>query len=133
MTVDAGAKEVGVEVEAEAEAEAASPSRSPSFASSWLKTVFRSPAHVDAVLLFYDGRVRFANRTSLARVLRVCHVTARKVAADLLRAGVLKELEVGSSKVVLLNEDSPLTRTLFKFLDELRRVGGDAGANRVEV
>ncbi|RLG39314.1 MAG: hypothetical protein DRN91_00055 [Candidatus Alkanophagales archaeon] len=87
-----------------------------------IKQMFGSPTHVKTILLFYNGGSYFDNITGLTKALGKSHVTVRKVVSDLLKAGILKEVTVGRSRVIKINEDSPYTKALFEFLDKIKEI-----------
>ncbi|RLG34306.1 hypothetical protein DRN98_02705 [Methanosarcinales archaeon] len=49
----------------------------------------------------------------------------RKVVADLLKANILKETDIGTSRVIRLNEDNPYTKALIEFLDTINNIEND--------
>ena len=87
-----------------------------------IKRIFGSPTHVNTILLFYNGGVHFDNITGLTKALGKSHVTVRKVVSDLLKVGILKEVPIGRSRVIKINEDSPYTKALFEFLDKIKAI-----------
>jgi len=98
-----------------------------------IKRIFGSPTHVNAILLFYNGGVYFDNITGLTKALGKSHVTVRKVVSDLLKVGILKEVPIGRSRVIKINEDSPYTKALFEFLDKIKAIEeGKAEKDRIK-
>ncbi|RJS72362.1 MAG: hypothetical protein CW694_03000 [Candidatus Syntrophoarchaeum sp. WYZ-LMO15] len=53
------------------------------------------------------------------------HVTVRKVVADLLKVNILKETDIGTSRVIRLDEDGPYTKALIEFLDKIKNIEND--------
>ena len=91
----------------------------------WMETlrqIFGNSTHLKLLLLFYNDNTYFDNITGLTKKLGKSHVTVRKVVNDLVRAGVLKELDIGKSRVVMLNTDSPCTKAVFQFLSEIEKI-----------
>jgi len=87
-----------------------------------LRRIFGNSTHLKLLLLFYNDNAYFDNITGLTKQLGKSHVTVRKVVNDLVRAGVLKELDIGKSRVVMLNTDSPCTKAVFQFLGEIKKI-----------
>jgi len=81
--------------------------------------IFGNSTHLELLLLFYNDNAYFDNITGLTKQLGKSHVTVRKVVDDLVRAGVLK-VDIGKSKVVMLNTDSPCTKLSFNSWAKLR-------------
>jgi len=98
-----------------------------------IRRIFGSPTHVNTILLFYNGGgAYFDNITGLTRALGKSHVTVRKVVSDLLNVGILKEVPIGRSRVIKINEDSPYTKALFEFLDKIKAIEeGQAEKDRI--
>ena len=76
--------------------------------------------HLQTLLFFYENREFIGNLTGLSERLGWSHVTVRRVVRDLLSLGVLEVLNIGRSKVVRLNKNSPYTQALFEFIDKVR-------------
>jgi DNA-binding GntR family transcriptional regulator len=87
-----------------------------------VEKMFGSSTHIKVILLFYSNGGYFNNITGLAKMLDKSHVTVRKVISDLLEAGILSELNIGKSRVIKINEDSPYTEALFNFIDSMRSI-----------
>ena len=88
-----------------------------------LDKIFGNNTHLKVILLFYEEKDGyFDNITGLANALDKSHVTVRKVVSDLVDARILKEVEIGKSRVIRMNEDGPHTKALFKFLDSIRSI-----------
>ena len=87
-----------------------------------LGKIFGNNTHVQIILLFYNNGGYFDNITGLASSLDKSHVTVRKVVSDLIEAGILSELNIGKSRVIKINEDSPYTDALFKFINSMRNI-----------
>lgn len=87
-----------------------------------LEKIFGNSTHLEIILLFYSSQGYFTNITKLANTLDKSHVTVRKAVSDLVSAGILTELDIGKSRVIRINEDSPYTETLFNFINMVRSV-----------
>jgi len=87
-----------------------------------LEKIFGNSTHLEIILLFYNNPGYITNITKLANTLDKSHVTARKAISDLVAAGILTELDIGKSHVIRINERSPYTETLFKFINTVRGV-----------
>ena len=81
--------------------------------------IFGNSTHTKIIQLYYNNGGYFNNITGLAKVLDKSHVTVRKVVSDLIEAGILSELNIGKSRVIKINENSPYTEALFKFIHSL--------------
>ena len=87
-----------------------------------LEKIFGNSTHLEIILMFYNNPGYFTNITKLAHTLDKSHVTVRKAISDLIAAGILTELDIGKSRVIKINENSPYTETLFKFINTVRSV-----------
>jgi len=87
-----------------------------------VRWIFGNSTHLKLLLLFYKNKEYFDNITGLTKRLGKSHVTVRKVVNDLVRAGVLREIDIGKSRVVMLNTDSPCTKAVFQFLGEIKKI-----------
>jgi DNA-binding GntR family transcriptional regulator len=85
-----------------------------------LEKMFGNSTHLEVILLYYDNPGYFANISKLANRLDKSHVTVRKAITDLVNAGILTELNIGKSRVIKINEKSPYTEILFKFIATVR-------------
>ena len=85
-----------------------------------LKKIFgKNSTYLKVILQFYNNNGYFNNISGLANTLDVSHVTVRKVISDLVDAGVLREIDIGRSMVIKVNEGSPYAKALFDFLDSM--------------
>ncbi len=85
-----------------------------------LKKIFgKNSTYLKVILQFYNNNGYFNNISGLANTLDVSHVTVRKVISDLVDAGVLREIDIGRSMVIKVNERSPYAKALFDFLDSM--------------
>lgn len=85
-----------------------------------LYKIFGNNTHVKVILLFYNNSgIYFNNITGLAKILDKSHVTVRKVVSDLLEVGILKEVRIGRSRVITINENNPYTEALFNFIHSM--------------
>ena len=87
-----------------------------------LEKIFGNSTHLELILLFYNHPGYLANISKLANTLDKSHVTVRKAISDLVAAGILTELDIGKSRVIRINENSPYTETLFNFINTVRSV-----------
>ncbi|MCW3135878.1 MAG: hypothetical protein N2V77_02940 [Canidatus Methanoxibalbensis ujae] len=87
-----------------------------------LKKIFGNTTHLKLLLLFYNNDGYFDNITGLTKQLGKSHVTVRKVVSDLVSAGILKELDIGKSRVVMINTENPCTKAVFQFLNEIKKI-----------
>jgi len=87
-----------------------------------LEKIFGNSTHLEIILLFYNHPGYITNITKLAHALDKSHVTARKAVSDLVAAGILTELDIGKSRLVKINERSPYSETLFKFINTVQSV-----------
>ncbi len=87
-----------------------------------LEKIFGNSTHLEIIRLFYNNPKYFTNITKLAQTLDKSHVTTRKAVYDLIDAGILTKLDIGKSLVIKLNEHSPYTETLFKFINTVQSV-----------
>ena len=85
-----------------------------------LEKMFGNSTHLEVILLYYNNPGYFANISKLANKLEKSHVTVRKAISDLVKAGILTELNIGKSRVIKINEKSPYTEILFKFIATVR-------------
>jgi DNA-binding GntR family transcriptional regulator len=96
-----------------------------------LEKMFGNSTHLEIILLFYNDPGYFANISKLAKKLDKSHVTVRKAVSDLVTAGVLTELDIGKSHVIKINDKSPYTETLFKFINSLQSVKEKRGIEEI--
>jgi len=87
-----------------------------------LRWIFGNSTHLKLLLLFYNDNAYFDNITGLTKRLGMSHMTVRRVVNDLVRAGLLREIDIGKSRVVMLNTDSPCTKAVFQFLSEIEKI-----------
>lgn len=88
-----------------------------------LKKVFgKNSTYLKVILLFYDHNGYFNNITGIANTLDVSHVTARKVICNLVGAGILREIDIGKSRVIKFNEGNPYAKALFSFLETVQSI-----------
>ena len=87
-----------------------------------VEKIFGNSTHIKVILLFYNNGGYFDNITGLAKVMDKSHVTVRKVVSDLIDAGILRELTIGMSRVIMINEAGPYTDTLYNFIDSMRSI-----------
>ncbi len=88
-----------------------------------LRKIFgKNSIHLRVILLFYNNNGYFNNITGLANTLNVSHVTARKVISDLVDAGILREIDIGKSLVIKVNESSPYAKALFDFISNIKSI-----------
>ncbi|MBA5942211.1 MAG: hypothetical protein H0M93_02625 [Methanophagales archaeon] len=88
-----------------------------------LEKIFGNNTHIRVILLFYNNNGRYFNNiTGLAKRLDKSHVTMRKVVSDLLDVGILTEIEIGKSRVIMINENSPYTEALFNFIHSMQDI-----------
>jgi predicted HTH transcriptional regulator len=87
-----------------------------------LEKMFGNSTYLKVILMFYNNNGYFTNITGLANTLDKSHVTIRKVISDLIEAGVLTELDIGKSRIVRVNENSPYTEALFAFINSVRSI-----------
>ena len=90
-----------------------------------LRSILGKSVHLQIILLYYDDRSFFTNITGLTAKTGKSHVTVRKVVADLLQANILQETDIGTSRVIRLNEDEPYTSALIDFLDTVNNIEND--------
>jgi len=91
-----------------------------------LSKIFGNRTHIKIILRFYNDTGYFDNITGLAKSFNMCHVTMRKVVTELIEVGILSEINIGKSKVIRLNENSPYTKALFEFIYSLQELKKDA-------
>ncbi len=96
-----------------------------------LEKTFGNSTHLELILLFYNNPRYVTNITKLAYTLDKSHVTVRKAISDLVAAGILTELDIGKSRVIRINEDSPYTETLFNFINTVRSVKEKRGIEEI--
>ena len=87
-----------------------------------LEKIFGNSTHLAIILLFYNNPGYITNLTKLGYTLDKSHVTIRKAISDLVAAGILTELDIGKSHVIMINERSPYAETLFNFINTVRSV-----------
>jgi DNA-binding GntR family transcriptional regulator len=88
-----------------------------------LGKMFGDSVYLKIMLLFYEKKGGyFANITGLANALDKSHVTIRKVVSDLVDAKILKEIDIGKSRVVKIDENGPYTRVIFDFFDSMKSI-----------
>ncbi len=81
--------------------------------------------HLEIIMLYHKNRDFFDNITGLTEKLGKSHVTVRKVVKDLLDVGILKESNIGMSRVLTLNENGKYTGPVMRFLDEISQKDRD--------
>lgn len=87
-----------------------------------LEKMFGNNTYIKVILLFYNNGGYFNNITGLTKMLDKSHVTVRKVVSDLIEVEILSELNIGMSKVIKINENSPYTEALFNFINSMRSI-----------
>ena len=90
-----------------------------------MSRIFRNCTHIKVILRFYTDTGYFDNVTGLAKSFNKSHVTMRKVISDLIEVGILSEIDIGKSRVIKLNENSPYTKALFQFIYSLQELKKD--------
>ncbi len=90
-----------------------------------LKKIFGNNTHLKVILLFYNSGGYFDNITGLASALDKSHATVRKVVSDLIEAGILSEMNIGKSRVIRINENSPYSEALFNFINSMHNIDGE--------
>ncbi|MDI6859243.1 MAG: hypothetical protein QMC85_01980 [Methanocellales archaeon] len=90
-----------------------------------LEEIFGKSVHLQILLLYYNDRRFFDNITGLTERLGKSHVTVRGVVADLIRARILKETNIGKSRVITIDEGGPYTKALLEFLDNVKTIKQD--------
>ncbi|HDM36385.1 MAG TPA: hypothetical protein ENG09_03915 [Candidatus Syntrophoarchaeum butanivorans] len=90
-----------------------------------LRSILGKSVHLQIILLYYNDRNFFTNITGLTEKTGKSHVTVRKVVADLLKVNILKETDIGTSRVIRLDEDGPYTKALIEFLDKIKNIEND--------
>ena len=91
-----------------------------------MSKIFRNSTHIKIILRFYNEPRYFDNVTGLAKSFNKSHVTMRKAVTELIEVGILSELDIGKSKVIRLNENSPYTKALFEFIYSLQELKKNA-------
>lgn len=87
-----------------------------------VEKMFGNSTHIKVILLFYNNGGYFNNITGLAKMLDKSHVTVRKVISDLMDAEILTELNIGKSRVIKINDQSPYREALYTFIDSMRSI-----------
>ncbi|MHC1582503.1 MAG: hypothetical protein ACXQT5_05895 [Candidatus Syntropharchaeia archaeon] len=87
-----------------------------------LELIFGKSVHLQIILLYYEDRNFFDNITGLTERVGKSHVTVRKVVSDLIKAHILKETDIGKSRVIRLDEDGPYTKTVLQFIDDIKNI-----------
>ena len=93
-----------------------------------LLKIFGQSMHTRVILFLYQNRDFIGSISDLARALNVSRGSIKKVVDDLIDVHLLKNIRVGMSILVRFDFNSPLTRSLFEFLDKIyhyRRVVSD--------
>lgn len=96
-----------------------------------LELMFGDSTHLQIILLYYNNSHYFDNISGLTEKLDKSHVTVRKVVADLIKAGILKEINIGRSRVIRLN-NGPYTEALFGLFDRIKEIESGKGESPIE-
>ena len=60
----------------------------------------------------------FNNISGLSKNIKISHVTCRKAIRDLIDANILKEIDTGMSKIIMIDREKTQAKRTFKFLNE---------------
>jgi uncharacterized membrane protein len=87
-----------------------------------LAKIFSSKAQAELIEYLINNRVRFYNQIALASAIDVSSSTISRLVENLAKINIVKyaRFEKGV-KVIVFNDESPLSKSLVKFYSEIKK------------
>lgn len=79
-----------------------------------ISTIFGNNSSTKIINYFLQNPEVLHNLSSLAKELKISHVTISKCTKPLSQSGVLKTINIGRGTAISLNKDSEITKLLYK-------------------